>query len=151
MPTVFGWVQASLSRVGAGGSSVPSEPTQFFVVCFRYAQASNSESVHILTCRYFVLKQGKIFWFKSDVITPVSTWRQSAAARQSFADCPKLVADVCAFMCAGLNSTRSDRGTLCLQMQMLIQVSLPVTSHACQLLPAACFHAMHAHSTAAQL
>ena len=22
-------------------------------------------------CRWFVLKQGKIFWFKSDIVTPV--------------------------------------------------------------------------------
>jgi hypothetical protein len=31
-----------------------------------------------LPCRWFVLKQGKIFWFKSDVVTPVS----AAASRQ---------------------------------------------------------------------
>ena len=29
--------------------------------------------VLVHTCRYFVLKQGKIFWFKSDVITPVKS------------------------------------------------------------------------------
>jgi hypothetical protein len=27
---------------------------------------------HPLSFRWFVLKQGKIYWFKSDVVTPVS-------------------------------------------------------------------------------
>ena len=27
---------------------------------------------HAAGCRWFILKQGKIFWFKSDVVTPVS-------------------------------------------------------------------------------
>jgi hypothetical protein len=26
----------------------------------------------LTACRWFVLKQGKIYWFKSDVVTPVS-------------------------------------------------------------------------------
>ena len=26
---------------------------------------------HAVGCRWFILKQGKIFWFKSDVVTPV--------------------------------------------------------------------------------
>jgi len=32
-----------------------------------------------------------------------------------------------------------------------MQLSMPVTFHVCQLLPAPCLHAMHAHITASQL
>ena len=65
--------QASSSRHGVGGASAAAlraiVVTETAAVC---DCAYSSESAHILTCRYFVLKQGKIFWFKSDVITPVS-------------------------------------------------------------------------------
>lgn len=37
-------------------------------------------------CRWFVLKQGKIFWFKSDIVTPVR------AQASQFCGCIKIYA-----------------------------------------------------------
>jgi hypothetical protein len=37
--------------------------------------------VTVCCCRWFVLKQGKIYWFKSDVVTPVSNDAAAGAAQ----------------------------------------------------------------------
>ena len=36
------------------------------------ARPSHEMSIGMDLCRWFVLKQGKIFWFKSDIVDPVS-------------------------------------------------------------------------------
>lgn len=49
------------------------------VHCGKVTQSETCCSIVLVPCRYFVLKQGKIFWFKSDVVTPVS-----ACTKKSF-------------------------------------------------------------------
>ena len=46
----------------------------------------------IWLCRWFVLKQGKIFWFKSDIVTPVRDHPILYVSHLS--DCPPVGRDV---------------------------------------------------------
>ena len=45
-------------------------------------QGSSTLPRHAARCRWFILKQGKIFWFKSDVVTPVGVCKSAGCAAE---------------------------------------------------------------------
>ena len=50
--------------------------TELLVLLMNCALPSAGEYIKTWRRRWFVLKQGKIFWFKSDIVDPVSTASQ---------------------------------------------------------------------------
>lgn len=53
------------------------------VHCCNFKRYETCFLLVLVLCRYFVLKQGKIFWFKSDVVTPVSALVEQRKSLQS--------------------------------------------------------------------
>jgi hypothetical protein len=81
-----------------------------------------------LSCRWFVLKQGKIYWFKSDVVTPVShkccaVFNTHAAALQPIASLGHHRSS-CKFMCSAPASVMTCGARWCCCLRVLVLVGL---------------------------